>query len=65
MQIKGLENLVSIVGKNGEVRQGLIEWVGDGEFWLCENGRLKDRIWGKTDYWKVIGGIAFGSIKVI
>jgi hypothetical protein len=65
MNIKGLENLVSIVGQNGEIRQGLIEWVGDGEFWLSENGKVYQRIWGKTDYWKVIGGICFGRIGII
>ena len=65
MYIKGLENIVTIIGKNGEVKQGSIKWIHgtDGEFWFSD-GRGR-QFWGKTDYWIVTTGIAFSKINTI
>lgn len=68
--IKGLENIVSIVGKNGEVRQGFLEKILNpdgsykGEFWFADGLTGASRIWCKEDYWTIKGGISFGTITV-
>lgn len=65
MQIKGLENLVTIEGKNGEIRQGELEMISADEFWFYDGLTRPNRIWGKLDYWTVIGhDVAVGKILV-
>lgn len=67
--IKGLENIVTIVGKGGEVFHGMLEPILNpdgsykGEFWFSHNGKLYQRIWCKEDYWQV-RGIAIGKLVV-
>lgn len=57
-----LDNLYTIKGKNGEVLQGNISWLHNGEFWFFDGVK---RFWGKLDYWTIISqGISIGRIIV-
>jgi hypothetical protein len=49
-----LDSLYTIRGKGGEIRQGILTWITQDEFWFSENGRVYSQYWCKTDYWEVI-----------
>lgn len=62
-----VENMVTIQGKNGEIRQGQLEWIenAEGEFWFYDELTAPHRMWGKLDYWKIVGyGVAVFYLAV-
>jgi hypothetical protein len=53
-----MKKLVSIRGKNGELRNGLLKWIDVpnnqvGEFWFFY-GLSPKGMWCKLDYWKIV-----------
>jgi len=61
-----LDNIYSIIGKNGEVRQGYINWLSHDEFLFSEDSILYSKMWCKTDYWTVVGqGVKIFKLSVI
>ncbi len=61
-----LKNLVTIKGKNGEVRQGTLKWIeGAHEEFVFYDCTSPSGMWGKLDYWKIIGeGVKINTVKV-
>jgi hypothetical protein len=47
-----LDNIYTIKGKNGEVKQGALTWIDHECFWFHDG---INRFWGKTDFWEIIG----------
>jgi hypothetical protein len=64
------KKLTVIKGKNGEVRNGLLQWINVpegaiGEFWFYD-GISPMGMWGRLDYWEVIGnGIKIHKVRVM
>ena len=46
-----LEDMYTIQGMNGEVKQGALEWIDHECFWFFDGVKM---FWGKIDFWTIL-----------